>query len=104
MNKKTPDLTQLAELSTQQLTDSLIEYPCEFPIKVFGQQNAGFAKAVLEVVTLHDPAFNAASMEMRASKTARYVSLTCTVRAHSREQLDAIYQDLCDHPMVVMVL
>ncbi len=41
MNKKTPDLTQLAELSTQQLTDSLIEYPCEFPIKVFGQQNAG---------------------------------------------------------------
>lgn len=104
MTKKTPDLTQLAELSTQQLSDSLIEYPCEFPIKVFGQQNAGFAKAVLEVVTLHDPAFSAASMEMRASKTARYVSLTCTVRAHSREQLDAIYQDLCDHPMVVMVL
>jgi uncharacterized protein len=87
-----------------ELKASLIEYPCEFPIKVFGQQQAGFAQAVLEVVTRHDPGFVAASMGMRASKNARYISLTCTVRATSREQLDAIYQDLCDHPMVVMVL
>jgi putative lipoic acid-binding regulatory protein len=43
-------------------------------------------------------------MEMRASKTAKYVSLTCTIRAISREQLDAIYQELVDHPMVTMVL
>jgi putative lipoic acid-binding regulatory protein len=43
-------------------------------------------------------------MEMRASKNARYISLTCTVRATSREQLDALYQDLCDHPLIVMVL
>jgi len=86
------------------LEHSLIEYPCEFPLKVFGQQQAGFAKAVMEVVGKHDPGFSAASIEMRASKNARYVSLTCTVCATSREQLDAIYQELCDHPMVVMVL
>jgi putative lipoic acid-binding regulatory protein len=104
MTKKTPDLTSLTELSTKELTDSLIEYPCDFPIKVFGQQNVGFAKAVMEVVSQHDPDFSAASIEMRASKTARYISLTCTVRATSREQLDALYQDLCDHPMIVMVL
>lgn len=90
--------------SAKELTDSLIEYPCDFPLKIFGQQQAGFAQAVLEVVTKHDPGFVAASMEMRASKTARYVSLTCTIRTTSREQLDAIYQELCDHPMVVMVL
>ncbi|HEX5337923.1 MAG TPA: DUF493 domain-containing protein [Gallionella sp.] len=86
------------------LADSLIEYPSEFPLKIFGQQQAGFAQAVLEVVTKHDPGFIAASMQMRASKNARYVSLTCTIRATSREQLDALYQELCDHPMVVMVL
>ena len=86
------------------LTDSLVDYPCDFPIKVFGQQQAGFAQAVLEVVSKHDPKFAAADMEMRASKNARYISLTCTVRATSREQLDAIYQELCDHQMVVMVL
>lgn len=91
-------------LSAKELTDSLIDYPSDFPLKIFGQQNAGFAQAVLEVVTKHDPTFVAASMEMRASKTARYVSLTCTITATSREQLDAVYQELCDHPMVVMVL
>ena len=86
------------------LTHSLIEYPCDFPIKVFGQQQVGFAQAVLEVVTRHDAGFVAATMEMRASKNARYISLTCTVRATSREQLDALYQELCDHPSIVMVL
>ncbi len=90
--------------SVKELTDSLIEYPCDFPLKIFGKQQSGFAQAVLEVVTKHDPGFLASSMEMRASKTAKYVSLTCTIRATSRVQLDAIYQDLCDHPMVTMVL
>jgi uncharacterized protein len=94
----------MSELPKQELTASLIEYPCDFPIKVFGLQQAGFAQAVLEVVTRHDPGFVAASMEMRASRTARYLSLTCTVRATSREQLDALYQELCDHPSIVMVL
>ena len=94
----------MSELPENQLTDSLIEYPCQFPLKIFGQQQEGFAQAVLEVINKHDPEFIAASMEMRASKNARYISLTCTVCATSREQLDAIYQDLCDHPMVKMVL
>jgi len=84
--------------------DSLIEYPCEFPIKVFGKTQQGFLQAVTEVVLQHDPAFTAASVTLRNSKTAKYVSLTCTVTATSREQLDAIYQALCDHPQVVMVL
>ena len=87
-----------------ELKASLIEYPCEFPIKIFGRQQTGFAQAVLEVVTKHDPGFVAASMGMRASKNARYISLTCTVHAVSREQLDALYRDLCDHPLIVMVL
>ncbi|MDZ4202047.1 MAG: DUF493 domain-containing protein [Gallionella sp.] len=94
----------MSEAPKNELTQSLIEYPSDFPLKIFGQQQAGFAQAVLEVVNKHDPDFVAASMEMRASKNARYVSLTCTIRATSREQLDAVYQELCDHPMVVMVL
>ena len=64
----------------------------------------GFAQAIVEVVLRHDAAFDPASMEMRSSKAANYLSLTCTVRVTSREQLDALYQALCDHPMVVMVL
>ena len=86
------------------LSDSLIEYPCDFPIKIFGLTQQGFAQAVMEVVSHHDREFNASTLEIRSSSKARYISLTCTVRATSREQLDALYQDLCDHPMVVMVL
>lgn len=94
----------MSELPAKELTASLIEYPCEFPLKIFGLQQAGFAQAVLEVVSKHDQVFAAASMEMRTSKNARYISLTCTVHATSREQLDALYQELCDHPSIVMVL
>ena len=94
----------MSELPANKLTDSLLDYPCEFPLKIFGLQQVGLAQAVLEVVNKHDPEFAATTMEMRASKNARYVSLTCTIRATSREQLDAVYQELCDHPMVVMVL
>ena len=94
----------MSELPTKEITDSLLEYPCEFPLKIFGLQQAGFAQAVLEVVGRHDPGFTAASTEMRASKNARYISLTCTINATSREQLDALYQELCDHPSIVMVL
>ena len=88
----------------KELTSSLIEFPCAFPLKIFGLQQAGFTKAVLEVVSRHDPSFAAASMEMRESKNARYLSLTCTVQATSQAQLDALYQELCDHPSIVMVL
>jgi putative lipoic acid-binding regulatory protein len=83
---------------------SLIEYPCDFPIKIMGHSQAGFAQAILEVVTRHAPDFDGASMAMKPSKRGKYLSLTCTIRATSREQLDALYQELCDHPMVVMVL
>lgn len=86
------------------MEDSLIDYPCDFPIKVFGMSQQGFAQAVMEVVSRYDPDFQAATMQMRSSSKARYTSLTCTVRATSREQLDALYQELCDHPLVVMVL
>jgi hypothetical protein len=84
--------------------DSLIDFPCDFPIKVFGVAQQDFAQAVAEAVQLHAPDFDAASIEMRASSTAKYLSLTCTVRVTSREQLDDIYRALSGHPMVKMVL
>jgi len=82
----------------------LIEYPCEFPIKILGHTRAGFAQAVLEVVNRHAPDFNAATLEMKSSKHGKYLSITCVINATSRAQLDALYQELCDHPLVVMVL
>ncbi len=83
---------------------SLIEYPCDFPLKILGHSQPGFAQAVLAVVKRHAPDFDDATMAMKPSKKGKYLSLTCVIRAASREQLDALYQELCDLPTVVMVL
>jgi uncharacterized protein len=96
--------TKLETPSVSSEPESIIEFPCDFPLKIMGKMQSGFAQAIAGVVVRHDPGFDVASMEMRSSKHGKYLSLTCTVRATSREQLDALYQDLCDHPMVVMVL
>ena len=82
----------------------LADYPCDFPIKIFGHTRAGFAQAMLEIVRRHAPDFDGSSMEMKSSRRGKYLSLTCVIRATSREQLDRLYRELCDHPMVVMVL
>jgi putative lipoic acid-binding regulatory protein len=82
----------------------VLAFPCEFPIKVMGKTQAGYAQAVTEVVKRHAPDFDPATLEMRSSREGNYLSLTFTIRAVSREQLDELYRELCDHPMVTMVL
>ena len=84
--------------------DSLIEYPCDFPIKVMGAMQDAFAQTMVEVVKRHDPEFHAGKMEMRPSSKGTYLSLTVTVRATSRAQLDDLYRALSSHPMVKVVL
>jgi uncharacterized protein len=84
--------------------DPALAFPCDFPIKVMGRKEHGFAQVVADIVRKHAPDFDPASVAMRPSRQGRYLSVTCVVRATSREQLDALYQELCDHPAVVMVL
>jgi putative lipoic acid-binding regulatory protein len=86
------------------VAETLLEFPCDFPLKVMGSNQAGFAQAVLEVVLRHAPDFDAATMQMRPSKAGNYLSLTCTVRATSKTQLDALYRELTGHPWVKIVL
>ena len=83
---------------------SLIEYPTDFPIKIMGRREPRLVQTIVEIVQRHAPDFDATTVEMRLSKKNNYPSVTCTVRATSRAQLDALYRDLCDHPAIVMVL
>lgn len=83
---------------------SLIEYPCDFPIIIMGKSQPDFPQLVLEIVKHHVPDFNDASMETKASKNGTYISITCTIHATSRSQIDALYQALSDHPLVTMTL
>lgn len=83
---------------------SLIEYPSPFPIKVMGGNVDGFTEAVLEVARRFDPALDPASIETRASSGSKYLAITVTVTATSREQLDDLYRALSSHPLVKVVL
>lgn len=84
--------------------DSLIEYPCAFPLKIMGLVHEELSATVLTIVTRHDPDFDVTTVEYRNSTGGKYVSLTCTVTATSRRQLDAIYMDLTSHPLIKVVL
>ena len=83
---------------------SLIEYPSQFPIKVMGVNADGFVHAVTEIAKRFDPAFDAASVELRPSSGGKYLGVTVTITATSREQLDELYRALTSHPMVKVVL
>jgi putative lipoic acid-binding regulatory protein len=84
--------------------ESLLEFPCDFPVKIMGAARDDFAQAVVAVVQAHIPDFDAATAQMRASGKGNYLAVTCTVRATSREQLDKLYRDLSSHPYVKIVL
>ena len=84
--------------------DSLIEYPSLFPIKVMGIKVDGLVHAITTVAHHFDPAFDASTIELRESSGGKYLGITITVTATSREQLDELYRTLSTHPMVKVVL
>ncbi len=83
---------------------SLIEYPCPFPIKVMGANVEGFSEAVMHIARQFDPSLDVASVESRLSKGGKYLGVTVTVTATSREQLDDLYRAMSSHPLVKVVL
>ena len=93
-----------AAMTEPEKTESLLTFPCVFPIKIMGRREAGFAQAISEMVLRHAPDFHPDTMEMRISKNGRYISLTVNLNAKSREQLDALYSEISAHPLVLMAL
>lgn len=84
--------------------EGLLEFPCRFPIKAMGKAGADFDALVVQIVRRHAPDLTEGAVSSRPSKGGRWVSVTVTIQATSRKQLDAIYQALSDHDRVVMVL
>ena len=84
--------------------DSLIEYPSRFPIKVMGAKVDGFVHAITTIAREFDPTFDASTVELRDSREGKYLGITITITATSRQQLDDLYRALTAHPMVKVVL
>jgi len=85
-------------------SDSLLEFPCSFPIKVMGKAVDNFDALVVEIVRRHAPDLTEGAVKSRLSNQGKYVSVTVTVMAHSKDQLDHIYMDLTAHEQVIMAL
>jgi putative lipoic acid-binding regulatory protein len=83
---------------------SLLQFPCDFPIKVMGVSDPQFRALVVERVRRHAPDLDEARVLVRDSRAGRYQSVTVTICARDRAQLDALYCDLSGHPQIKMVL
>lgn len=86
------------------MTDTLFQFPCEFPLKVMGRRSDDFRSIVIGIVQKHAGTIEPSMIEERPSKDGSYLSVTCTFQAQSREQLDALYRELtaCERVLVVL--
>lgn len=84
--------------------DSALEFPCEFPIKAMGRADDNFDAVVVGIIRKHAPDFSDSTVKSRLSKGGNYVSVTVTINARSREQLDNIYLDLTANDLVLVAL
>lgn len=83
---------------------SLIEYPCQFPIKIMGLKTPELLDSVSSIVLRFDADWTQQKLTIRESKTGKYQALTITINANNRQQLDDLYRALSSHPLVNMVL
>ncbi|RDH86674.1 MAG: DUF493 domain-containing protein [endosymbiont of Escarpia spicata] len=91
-------------MKDEQETETLLEFPCDFSIKAMGRTEPGFDLMVVEMIRNHVPNLHEGAVKSRSSKGGKWVSVTVTIRASSKAQLDAIYLDLTAHEKVVMAL
>ena len=84
--------------------ETLLEFPCEFPIKVMGKNHVDFEVTVLTIVRKHVPDITEGAFKSRPSSNGKYVSITATIQAESKDQIDNIYIELTGHELVLMAL
>jgi len=84
--------------------ETLFEFPCEFPIKVMGRDSESFRSLTLAIVERHAGPLEPARISERTSSKGTFLSLTYTIRAESRAQLDAIYRELTASGVVLVAL
>ena len=86
------------------MSDELLQFPCDIPIKVFGKNDEHFSETAYDIVKAHVSSLEPSDVRSQSSREGRFVSLTITIHAESRAQVDAVYRDLTSNPRVLMVL
>lgn len=102
--KTKPETKAKVPVMTADVPASALEFPCRFPIKAMGRRSADFERVVSEIVFAHATLYEGEELRVTPSRAGNFVSVTAVIEAHSREQLDAIYQALTDCELVLMAL
>lgn len=84
--------------------ETLFDFPCDFPIKMMGRDEDGFRNVARQLVEKHTGPLDDSAVQTSLSANGNFVSVTVTVTATSREQLDAIYREVSGHEAVLMAL
>ena len=84
--------------------ETLLEFPCEFPVKAMGLTCMELEMAVIEIINRHVDNLGEGAVSTKPSKNGKYTAITITIVAHSKQQLDNIYIDLtaCEHVSIAL--
>lgn len=88
----------------QENYQTLLEFPCNFPIKVMGKANLEFESKILTIIRKHSPDLGEGAIKIKRSKAGNYISITATIPAKSKQQIDDLYLELTAERTVIMVL
>lgn len=103
-NGNISDLNTTSDKPDDSDDDSIMEFPCQFPIKVIGRDENDFRSLAVGLVQTHTGEIESLSITENVSRNGRFLSLTITVTAVSREQLDQIYESLSASPSILVAL
>ncbi len=84
--------------------ESIIEFPCEFPVKMMGRDTPKFHAIAISLIEIHVGPVSDTAIKINTSGKGNFVSITVTITATSQQQLDAIYRDVSGHEDVLMAL
>jgi len=85
-------------------TESVIKFPCDFPVKALGRADDNFDALVVSIIRRHSPEFTDATIKKRLSRGGKYISVTVTIQAQNQKQLDNLYMELSTNEQVLMAL
>jgi putative lipoic acid-binding regulatory protein len=91
-------------MTKSEANESLLEFPCSFPIKAMGRQSDEFEGLIVDLILKHAELISDETISSNISKAGNYISITAVIEATSQAQLDAIYRDLTDSELVLMAL
>lgn len=81
-----------------------LEFPCQIGIKAMGRQSEGFSQTVKDIVAMHVDDEAIIEIRIRSSRAGKYLSVTCEVQLEDRDQMEAIYAAMFEHPDILMTL